>query len=77
MDSWNSCRYPATNRELARLQWVHDTQGYDELVRFARQGMTVYLKALRTPYGKAYRYELLASLLVYRKLLRTMGRRFV
>ncbi len=62
--------------EYARLAFVVDRDGLDEMLFFARQTYRQYRAALRgkdgkpTPYGKAYRLELLCSCVVLRKVVR-------
>ena len=65
--------------EYARLAFVAGRDGIDEMLFFARQTYRLYRAALRgkdgkpSPYGKAYRIELLCSCIVFRKVLREHG----
>jgi hypothetical protein len=65
--------------ELSRLSFVESRDGLGGARIFARQGIVVYRKALaersrkdhRTGYGLAYRRQLVESLLIYRRFLRS------
>lgn len=57
-------------RERARLAFVAGRDGAAEARDFAQRTKWLYRKALSTPYGKAYRRELVISRLVFREYLR-------
>lgn len=62
--------------EYSRLAFYAHRDGLAEMLFFAKQTYCLYRQALRsktgkpTPYGKAYRLELLCSCVVLRKVVR-------
>lgn len=64
--------------EHDRLAFVEDRDGVDAMIEFARLVYGLYRECLRgkktgkpSPYGKAYREELLISCVVFRRVLRS------
>jgi len=66
------------NGESARLSFVAGRDGFDAVRPFAAQTYRLYRECLRskktgkpTPYGRAYREELIGSCVVFRRVLRS------
>ncbi len=56
--------------EHTRLAYIESRDGYPAARAFARQTYGIYRRARKTPYGKAYRAELIVSCVVFRNFLR-------
>lgn len=58
----------ATDREMRRIRFVRSRDGEQAAIDFVRRTYTAYRAALQTPYGSAYRGELIASCAVFRRV---------
>ncbi len=56
--------------ERQRIAFYINRDGIKAAKEFMQQTYKIYRKARKTPYGKAYRLELIVSCLVFRHYLR-------
>lgn len=63
------------HREEYRLAFLVERDGVEESVAFAARTYAIYVAALKTDYGRAFRRELILSCLDFRVYLKRYGRR--
>ena len=52
-------------RELQRLRFIYNRDGYEPMDVFAKRGINQYNNSLKSSYGKTYSDELRSSILTY------------
>jgi hypothetical protein len=58
--------------ERDRIKFLLNRDGVDATAAFCKQTFKIYRRALRTPYGKAFRRTLIQSCLDFRRFLRNL-----
>ena len=67
MKTYDAIMENVMHREIDRLNFITKERGVDEMIRFAKQGVEQYTRALQTPYGKVYKEELTGSISVFKQ----------
>lgn len=57
-------------RERKRIRFLSNRDSDDALKRFCEQGISQYIRALSTGYGKVYHESLRASIIMYIRFIK-------